>query len=75
VRATALAGDIAAAQSLLDEAVRDGERLDAACYNGLIAGLVKWMAPANGNGGGGGGGVNGGAVRGDNVYGISLEDQ
>jgi hypothetical protein len=71
VRAFALAGDIATAQTILDEGARDGARLDAPCFNGLLEGLVKYMA-----GGDGGGAAAGGVeVRGDVIYGIPLEEQ
>lgn len=67
VRAFAVAGDVATAQQVLDEALRDGVRPDAACYNGLLEGLVAHMVP--------GGGEAEAGVRSDLVYGRALEDQ
>jgi hypothetical protein len=90
IRAFALSGDIAQAQSVLDEGARDGARLDAGCFNGLLAGLVKHMAPPGEEDPGSGaapgrrggeedddeeGGGGGPRVQGDVIYGMPLSEQ
>ncbi|GBF87350.1 hypothetical protein Rsub_00061 [Raphidocelis subcapitata] len=71
VRASAAAGDIGGAQRLLDEARRDGVELDAPCFNGLLAGLVRFMGPE----GEAAAADEGAAVNGGSVLGTPLEEQ
>jgi hypothetical protein len=71
VSAFSTSGDLAAAQLLLDEARRDGVALDAPCFNGLLAGLVRFMGAE----GEAEAAAAGAAVTSGSVLGTPLEDQ
>ncbi len=75
VKSYSLSGDVAAAQQLLDEAQRDGVKLDAPCFNGLLEGMVRFMVGGGGATAAAAAAGAAGDLKNQNVFGMDLDEQ